>query len=103
MAQSSVHATGESSTTNTRISENLDSDQTANGIQQVVLRETAFNQVGIRPGLQPLGPILWRFQCRYQNYRQLGELAVGANPVGQGEAIHAWHLDIGNQQIVLLL
>ncbi|MNN21687.1 hypothetical protein D3C81_1350180 [compost metagenome] len=42
-------------------------------------------------------------QRRHQHHRQPGQLAVGANPAGQGETVQPGHFHIRHQQVELPL
>src|SRR6266498_3753188 len=74
--------------------------QLLDNFQQIALVKLAFDDIGLRAGLQPAAPMCLRSQAGDNNNRQLGQPQVGTNAAGQLEPINARHFHIADHQIV---
>ena len=78
----------------------LSAQQLLDSFQQIALIELAFDDIGLRAGLQPAASMCLRSQAGDDNHRQFGQPQVGTNAAGQLEPINTRHLDIADHQIV---
>ena len=71
--------------------------------QQLGLIELALDDVAVRADVAPALPVLGRRARGDQDRRDVAQRRVGADALDEGEAVHAGHLDVDEEQRVALV
>ena len=76
------------------------SDQIGHRPDERVVVKAAFGQIGIRSDLQAQQSVFLTILVRDDDDRQLCEPWVASSGPNQFDAVHPWHIDVRDQQVV---